>query len=762
MQGLFISNDKENRSGTQKPPNCKQKPQTAATSSVKPAALLLPESSDSRLNRVLRKFVLWSLMAVLGLGAATTSSAQSDDVFEKSFEYGPEVTVKVDNAGGKTAIEVWGEDLIHVIANKRGTRQSVQSVEVAIMQTRTSLSVVCTPQRSANPIDLKIYIPRRSHLRLQSSSGDIEILGPVSSATAETQTGDVLLEAPSSQDAEVALHSTNGMVTAGVGFSVCDINNVHNVHGKIGQGGAPIVLRSLSGNVSMQPLRPQLALLMKKDAGNTSSQGNNGSYDSTTPYPSSNPTPDQPPVQRPAQRPAVTWPDPDPNAPPVGSPRSNANGGYTDVFGSKQDTKGSSQQYDSGALGSRTRQDDSSIDTSGGLRVRIIPPPGSPGPARTPAADDALRNGTIDPGYGTGDPSTATNRGNSGGGSLNRRSNTTAADDVLSTLPNRDPGPTNNGPNPPRIVRRGDDGSPLPGNKKADDDDSSDAIKLDTKLVNLNVNVSDRSGRALTNLSQADFAVYEDDVKQEVSHFVPVSSPFNLVLLLDLSGSTRDKIETIKQTALRFVAATNPQDKVAVVAFTRGVQVVCRPTANRELLKQRIRDMRRTDGGTAFYEAMWFSMTDVLREIQGERNAIVVMTDGVDNAMSAAYPAPSRVSFKQMIDKILESGTLVYPIYLDTEPENQMQQWGETPEVYALARTQLQQMADASGGVLFKCERVEDLGNVYERVAAELRTLYSLGYYPSSFVRDGQWKKIKVKVNGIDSVTRTRRGYYAK
>ena len=156
-----------------------------------------------------------------------------------------------------------------------------------------------------------------------------------------------------------------------------------------------------------------------------------------------------------------------------------------------------------------------------------------------------------------------------------------------------------------------------------------------------------------------------------------------------------------------------------------------RPTNDRELLKKRILEMQRTDGGTAFYEAMWFVLVDLLKDLQGERNAVVVMTDGVDNALSQAYPAPSRVSFRQMIDKVLESGTLVYPIYLDTETENFQQQWGEPAEVFAEARTQLQQLAEASGGVLFMAPRVEDLGNIYEKVAAELRSMIANRRCPS-------------------------------
>ncbi|MBI4747620.1 MAG: VWA domain-containing protein [Acidobacteria bacterium] len=801
-------------------------------------------------TRLIKGKSKWAILVVFLCLACSWGqvTADSDDVFEQSFEVGANANVKVDNPAGTIAVEVWGEDLIHIVATRKGAgSQRVLQSEVSFWKGTNQITVVCPSKLDAGPINLKIYIPRRAHLRLTTNQGDVEVLGPVTSASIETQTGNVLVESPSSQDAEVIMRSTSGSVTCGVQMTVCDSSTPTLVEGKLGKGGSAIVIRSTSGNINLQPLRPQLAKLIAKgptsdsqasplsddqlsskgsilrqrrdqvvtqpDSYGTSS-GNSDPYNSSSPsrtggggytdvFGSSRDTQssgsrvDQsgtgqrqgggtnntrgglgvriipPPGSTQPQEttaadsvlddlnstdPATKGKRDDrsssggssPNTP--SSPQSQTGGGYTDVFGSNRDTQSSGSTIDqSGTL--RRRQGGGTNNTQGGIGVRIIPPPGSTQPQPTTAADSVIDD------LNTSDP---VNSG-SGGGSLSRRNKNRGTDDYLGSANSPDTSRDSTGPNPPRIVRRGDDGSPDPTRKPVDDTDSDeDTIKLDTKLVNLNVTVSNRSGRAITDLKQTDFVVFEDSVKQEVSHFIPVATPFNLVLLLDLSGSTREKIDSVKRSALRFVAATSPQDKVAIVAFTRGVQVVARPTNDRELLKKRIQEMQRTDGGTAFYEAMDFVMKDVLRGLQGERNAIVVMTDGVDNALSVAYPAPSRVSFKQMLDKVLEFGTLVYPVYLDTESENYAQQWGESAEVYATARTQLQQIADASGGVLYMAPNVEDLGNIYEKIANELRTVYSIGYYPASFTKDGQWHKIQVKINRGEGVIRTRRGYYAK
>jgi VWFA-related protein len=288
----------------------------------------------------------------------------------------------------------------------------------------------------------------------------------------------------------------------------------------------------------------------------------------------------------------------------------------------------------------------------------------------------------------------------------------------------------------------------------------ADTIRLNARLVNLNVIATTQDGRAVPDLTAEDFTIFDEEIRQEIAHFKPTSTPFNLVLLLDLSGSTREKIEAIRKSARRFVELAGPQDRIAIVTFTRSVHVLCRPTNDRALLKQRIAEMRATDGGTAYYEAMWFTLTEVLAPFQDERNAVVVMTDGVDNSISAAYPAPSRVSFRQMLEAILESGTLVYPIYLDTEEENFRNHWGETAEVYALARTQLQQVADASGAMLYVASRVEDLAGVYQKIIAELRTVYGLAYYPTQVEHSNQWRRVKVTSRRPGVIIRTRRGYY--
>lgn len=289
-----------------------------------------------------------------------------------------------------------------------------------------------------------------------------------------------------------------------------------------------------------------------------------------------------------------------------------------------------------------------------------------------------------------------------------------------------------------------------------------DAIVLKSALVNLNVSVTNRSGASFGNLKKEDFRVAENGEAQKVEFFAPTTAPFNLVLLLDLSGSIQDKLEVIKAAAVRFLDVIEPQDRVAVVTFTDQVRVVSPLTANRNELKERILAIRRPQGGTAFYEALWFSLVETLRNSRGQRNAIVVMTDGVDSSLDRYNPAPTRVSFNQLARRLEESDTLVFPIYLDTEYEEVFERGNSTSEAYAIGRDQLDRIAEVSGARLFKAEKASDLAGVYKQVAASIRTMYSVGYYPTNLEKDGTYRRVRVTVNKPDAAVRTRKGYYSR
>jgi VWFA-related protein len=290
-----------------------------------------------------------------------------------------------------------------------------------------------------------------------------------------------------------------------------------------------------------------------------------------------------------------------------------------------------------------------------------------------------------------------------------------------------------------------------------------DKISIDTDLVNLNVSVYSRNlSQSVSSLLQRDFRVSENGKPQEISFFASTESPFDLVLLLDLSGSTAEKIDLIRKSSKRFVEAARSDDRIAIVTFTAEVQVVSRLTSDHVGLKKSIDEIQKPQGGTNFWDALRFVLEHVLGQSRTERrrSAIVVMTDGVDNALPDVLGGGSVTSFDELIAVVQHLDTIVLPIYLDTEKEANFH---STPRsAYALARKQLAMLAAESGNEVYRARKVKDLEGLYPQIMRDLSTVYSIGYRPTNLARDGSWRDVIVElIDHPDLAVRARRGYYA-
>jgi Ca-activated chloride channel family protein len=291
-----------------------------------------------------------------------------------------------------------------------------------------------------------------------------------------------------------------------------------------------------------------------------------------------------------------------------------------------------------------------------------------------------------------------------------------------------------------------------------------DTIRVDSDLVDLKVSVVGLNAKAPpTLLQQKDFLVLEDGKPQDIAFFAAADAPFDLVLLLDISGSTSDKIKLIRRSAKRFVDATRPTDRIAVITFTDELELVSDFALDREKLKKTIDRMDKSIGGTKFWDALRF-VTERLTPMNRDsrRTAVVVMTDGIDNAIPGIFGDGSSTPFPQLLSIVRDSDVLVFPIYLDTEKE-EVKRHRAPREAYVEARQELSQLADACGTTMYKAARIEDLESVYDEVIKVLGTVYSIGYRPSNSIRDGKWRSVVVQVNDHDGVVaRSKRGYYAK
>ncbi|MEO6726004.1 MAG: VWA domain-containing protein [Blastocatellia bacterium] len=293
-----------------------------------------------------------------------------------------------------------------------------------------------------------------------------------------------------------------------------------------------------------------------------------------------------------------------------------------------------------------------------------------------------------------------------------------------------------------------------------------DTVRIETRLVNLNVKAMDRAGQPITNLKQGDFDVYEDGVKQDVSHFKPVTAPVSVVMLLDLSGSTQRKRKAMKAAAIRFVDAMPAGDKIAMVGFTRRYKVLTDFTDDKATLKSVLEKINGLDGGTAFYDSMWKAL-DQLDQLTEARKAIVVLTDGEDESLIGDRETTH--TYDALLDRASEEDVTIYPIYF-SGTQNHYNKLGVLfggggflgENKSKTARKQLEQLADQTGGELFSAQREEELEAAYKRVASELHTLYSLAYSPDKLKHDGQFRRVSVKLKQDSSVAKTRRGYFDK
>jgi len=294
--------------------------------------------------------------------------------------------------------------------------------------------------------------------------------------------------------------------------------------------------------------------------------------------------------------------------------------------------------------------------------------------------------------------------------------------------------------------------------------DPVETIRIDSDLVDLKVSVLGAPPNAPPPaLQPKDFAVFEDGIPQEITFFQAADTPFDLVLLLDLSGSNSKNLKMIRTSAKRFVDAARDIDRIALVTFTDQPALYSSFTLDRRKLKKTIDEMDEAIGGTNFWDSMDWVLKDLIPQASGlRRSAIVVMTDGVDNALPEVSGPGSSLPFAGLIDRIRNSESIVFPIYLDTEEEN-VKRHHIPREAYAMAREQLGQMASVCGTPLYRAARLSDLDAVYTQVVRDLSTVYSIGYQPTNKTLDGKWRSVEVRLmNRSDLFARTKRGYYAK
>ncbi|PYS34668.1 MAG: hypothetical protein DMF75_05860 [Acidobacteria bacterium] len=272
------------------------------------------------------------------------------------------------------------------------------------------------------------------------------------------------------------------------------------------------------------------------------------------------------------------------------------------------------------------------------------------------------------------------------------------------------------------------------------------ATRVTPLLMRVNASVTDHHGRAIAGMQLSDFAVYEDGAERKIVNVTPTTEPFNLVLLLDVSGSVEERIDFIRKAARDFLNTASPQDRISIISFRDDIQVISGFSTDRSRLSKKLDDID-AGGATALYDALGYILSDTLKPLRGDRTAIVILSDGDDNKSFVPFPA--------IIEATSESGALIYPLYVPSGliPESSVPQPSITVDplrtryltITTRAAEEGQKLATASGGVFYSIKRLEDLQKAYDDVVAQLRTAFTITYASNA---DGTGhRRIRVRAN---------------
>ena len=280
---------------------------------------------------------------------------------------------------------------------------------------------------------------------------------------------------------------------------------------------------------------------------------------------------------------------------------------------------------------------------------------------------------------------------------------------------------------------------------KTDTPDSGDVIfNAETRLVPLNVTVTDKSGRLVPGLQRSAFSIYENGVLQQIKDFKGEDVPVSLGLIIDNSGSMREKRQSVESAALTLVRESNPKDEVFVVNFNDEAYLDTDFTNDIKLMEQGLTKID-SRGGTAMRDAIRMSIDHLNEKAKRDKKVILVVTDGNDNA--------SAVTLQALVRQAQQDDVLIYAIGLLSEEEKK--------EAKA-ARRALDLLVESTGGQPFYPKDVTEVERIAHEVAHDIRNQYTITYTPTNQTLDGSFRPIKVTVkSNVGASARTRQGYYA-
>lgn len=307
--------------------------------------------------------------------------------------------------------------------------------------------------------------------------------------------------------------------------------------------------------------------------------------------------------------------------------------------------------------------------------------------------------------------------------------------------------------------------------------DGKKAIRIQVNMASFPVAVTSQDGSYAKNLKKEDFRIFENGVEQEIAGFAAVEEPISVALMLDTSGSTEFQLTRIKNEGMRFIKLLRQDDSIAILSFADDVTLLEQFSLYHKKNPDVLRQIK-PGGLSAVYEAVWLALEQVLKPEYG-RKALVLLSDGVDTRSDT-------VTQEETLELARKTDATIYPIYFNTNKDRSKRmprgidplrepfknsflaaQWpriplpsgGDKPE-YRAGREYLETLAKYSGGLFVDASRIDNLGSAFMRIAQDLWSQYSLGYYPQNLKHDGKFREVRIQVKRPGLSVRTKLGYY--
>jgi Ca-activated chloride channel homolog len=286
-------------------------------------------------------------------------------------------------------------------------------------------------------------------------------------------------------------------------------------------------------------------------------------------------------------------------------------------------------------------------------------------------------------------------------------------------------------------------------------------IKVDVQLITVVATVVDGKGRLVSNLTIDDFVVEEDGQPQAIKHLSPTADlPISIGVVLDASRSMESKIRTAQRAIDRFLSMIHREDEIFLMTFAMRPALIADFTSDRTKLTNALLTGVNVSGGTALYDSLYQALEKV-KQGRHQKKAVLLVTDGEDTT--------SLTRFDKALQNIRQADMLVYSIGIKGAPGFEMgtdpfsgHPRSTAPNNTTVDMKVLNRFGEASGGRAWEISEAafgKNMDAVLDTIAAELRSQYSIGYYPNHPVKDGKWHSVRIRMKNPEYVARARKEY---